>query len=167
MRVEPSQGRRLGLSLEDYFTGRTRGWGVIEDRFGRLRRQFIIEVLGETLPDGLRLDERIRFDNGEESSRTWLMTALGEGRYEARTQDLVGRAFGRLVGSSFHWSYRLRLPFGGRPMVISFDDKLYLQPDGVLINRARLSKLGFGLAHMTVSFRRTDDNEAGFELAAE
>ncbi len=166
MRVEPTAGRRHGLSLEDYFAGRTKGWGLVEDRFGRLRRRFTMEIVGEALPEGLRLDERIQFDDGEDSARTWLLTALGGGRYEGRTHDLVGRALGRVAKDSFQWRYRLRLPIGGRRMVVDFDDRMHVLPDGVMINRAGLSKFGIGLAQVTITFRRVRDQAAGLQAAA-
>jgi hypothetical protein len=43
---------------------------------------------------------------------------------------------------------------GGRTYHVQFDDWMYLQPDGVLLNRARMSKLGVELGQVTLAFRK-------------
>lgn len=154
MRIDEFEGRSPRLVLEDFFEGRTQAWGLIEDRFGRLRGQFKARVEGERSDDGLRLDEHFSYDDGRRDQRTWLLRSLGDGRYEGRTQDLVGTAQGRVVGSAFHWRYRMRLPIGGHRLVASFDDWMFLQEDGVLINRARVAKLGVTLAQVTILFSK-------------
>ena len=32
--------------LEKYFHGKTRAWGLFEDRFGNVRRQFVVDING-------------------------------------------------------------------------------------------------------------------------
>ena len=34
------------LRIEEYFSGYTRAWGIFEDRFGNLRRQFVVDIDG-------------------------------------------------------------------------------------------------------------------------
>jgi hypothetical protein len=38
---------------------------------------------------------------------------------------------------------------------------MFLQPDGVVLNRARVSKWGFALGEATISFRRDEARRAG------
>ena len=34
------------LILEEFFAGKTRGWGIFEDRFGNVKRQFVVDIDG-------------------------------------------------------------------------------------------------------------------------
>ena len=53
------------LVIEDYFAGETRAWGLFEDRFGTLRRQFTVDITGTWDGDQLVLDERFRYSDGD------------------------------------------------------------------------------------------------------
>ena len=43
--------------LEKYFHGKTRAWGLFEDRFGNVRRQFVVDINGNWDGTILTLDE--------------------------------------------------------------------------------------------------------------
>ena len=45
------------LSLFDYFKGKTSAWGIFEDRFGNIRRQFQVDIEGLIDGNVLILDE--------------------------------------------------------------------------------------------------------------
>ena len=45
------------LDLFDYFEGHTLAWGLFEDRFGKLRRQFRVDITGTVDGDTLVLEE--------------------------------------------------------------------------------------------------------------
>ena len=53
------------LNLFDYFNGNTTAWGIFEDRFGNIRRQFQVDIEGRIQGDELILDERFHYDDGE------------------------------------------------------------------------------------------------------
>ena len=42
----------------------------------------------------------------------------------------------------------------GRTLAVHFDDWMYLQPDGVLLNRAYVSKWGIDIGSVTLAFKR-------------
>ena len=46
MKPEDFAGKEPKLVLEDYFLGQTKAWGIFEDRFGRLRRSFVVDITG-------------------------------------------------------------------------------------------------------------------------
>ena len=48
--------------------------------------------------------------------------------------------------------YPLRLPVGGRTWLVDLDDRMYLVDDNVMLNRAVMSKWGFTLGSITLSF---------------
>ncbi|MEO1198773.1 MAG: DUF3833 family protein [Pseudomonadota bacterium] len=152
---QPDWGKTL--RLEDYFAGTTVAWGVFEDRFGKLRRQFRVVMTGVVENNVLTLREDFLYDDGEEETRTWSIRILGDGTYEGTAPGVLGRARGSVVGMAFSWRYGFDLPIGGgKTLRVTFDDRFYLQGDGVMINRARVSKLGLLLGEATIVFSKAD-----------
>lgn len=165
MKPEDFAGSQPLLRLEDYFDGPVEAWGLVQDRFGKVRRQFRVTIVGERTAEGCRLHETFRYVDGAVESRVWSVRNLGDGRYEGTADDVVGKAVGRAAGSALNWRYRLKLTIGGRRLLVAFDDWMLLQDDGVLINRARLSKWGLFLGEVMLFFRKPPA-EAGSRVEA-
>jgi len=155
------------LRVDEFFAGRTRGSGLFTDRFGRLRRQFRIDAEGVADGDGLTLSEHIAYADGPSEERVWRIRPTGPDGYAAETRDLVGLASGVARGCVFNLSYRLNLALGPRRLTVRFDDWMYLQPDGLLINRAAVSKFGLLLGQITCVFWRLPAEPARPQSAAE
>lgn len=141
------------LRLEEFFSGRSRCWGLFEDRFGQLRRQFVIDLEGRWDGDRLSLTEEYRYDDGEAGRRVWSIRPVGPDGYEGTADDVVGVARGRVVGNRFRWCYAMDIKVGQGSWRVRFDDRLILQPDGVLLNRAHMSRWGVRLGSVTAAFR--------------
>ena len=147
--------------LEKYFHGKTRAWGLFEDRFGNVRRQFVVDINGNWDGTILTLDEDFLFDDGEKDFRQWRIRKLKDGTYEGRADDVIGTAKGVASGNSLHWSYVLDLKRdSGSSIKVKLDDWMFLQSGGVLLNRARMSKFGIELGQITISFKRIEDEAA-------
>jgi hypothetical protein len=140
--------------LEEYFLGNTRAWGIFEDRFGDLRRQFVVDITGSWQGSAFILDERFTYADGETDRRVWTIEKIGEDRYLGKAGDVVGVAEGIASGNTLNWRYDFDLKVGTRTWRIHFDDWLFLQPDGILINRARVTKWGFAVGEVTIAFQR-------------
>ena len=67
---------------------------------------------------------------------------------------MVGVAEGQLSGNALHWEYDMMLPIGDSTWQVHFDDWMFLQDGGVLINRATVSKFGFTLGQVTLFFHK-------------
>jgi hypothetical protein len=146
------------LVLEEYFDGRTRGWGLFEDRFGTVRRQFVVDIEGTWDGRELVLDEHFTYSDGETDRRVWRITRTGDHGYEGRATDVVGIAEASAYGNAVHWRYELDLKVENDTWRVHFDDWMFLQPDGVLMNRSRVSKFGLDIGEVTLVFRRLDEN---------
>jgi hypothetical protein len=144
------------LTLERYFLGTTRAWGLFEDRFGTVRRQFTVDITGSRDGDDLVLDERFRYSDGETDRRVWRIRRTGEHGYEGRAADVVGVATGEAYGNALNWRYEMDLKVGDRTLRVHFDDWMFLQPSGVLLNRARVSKFGIDIGEVTLVFMKPD-----------
>ena len=165
MNVSDFENSEPRLLIEEYFDGHTRAWGIFEDRFGTLRRQFVVDIEGSWDGTELVLREDFVFSDGELDQRTWRITKLDEHRYEGRADDVVGMADGESWGNALNWSYKIDLRMGDDTMRVRFDDWMFLQPDGVLMNRARVSKWGFEIGQVTLTFMKTDPQNTGlFDL---
>lgn len=158
MQISDFQGSKPPLRLEQYFEGRTWAWGVFEDRFGKLRRQFTVEIDGQWDGRQLRLDEYFEYRDGETDRRIWLITPDGEDRYIGEADDIIGNAEGRLAGNALQWQYEMLLPVDDSTWKVKFDDRMYLQPGGVLVNRAYVSRWGVEIGTVSIFFSKQDPN---------
>lgn len=143
------------LDLHDYFMGQTKGWGIVQDRKGNVTRQFVVDIVGKTDEAGnLVLEEDFVWSDGEISRRVWTIARSDQHTYMGRAADVVGQAGGMAYGNALNWSYDLQLDIDGSQWVIHFDDWMFLQPDGILLNRAEMSKFGIRVGEVTISFSK-------------
>jgi hypothetical protein len=140
------------LEIEKYFSGKTQAWGIFEDRFGKLRRQFTVDITGTWDGKELTLVEQFQYRDGEQDERIWRITKMGDHAYEGKADDIIGVAKGESYGNSLNWQYDMDLKIGGSTVQVHFNDWMYLQPSGVLLNRARVTKLGIEIGSVTLSF---------------
>lgn len=150
----PAGAATPALRLEEYFLGRTLAWGVFQDRFGKLRRQFEVVIDGAWDGETLTLDEQFHYADGERQQRIWRLRRSGPDRWDGRADDVIGVAHGRIQGNELSWVYQVRLPIGRNGLVTTFDDRMWLQSGGVMINRATVRKLGLRIAEATIVFRK-------------
>ena len=140
--------------LETFFEGETRAWGIFEDRFGNLRRQFTVDITGTWDGKHLQLDERFLYSDGERETRVWEIEKIGEHEYRGRADDVVGWAVGETYGNALNWRYDMDLKVGDGTLRVHFNDWMFLQPSRVLLNRARITKLGIEIGTVTLAFMK-------------
>ena len=151
--------RRPTLALEQFFEGESVAYGIFEDRFGNLRRQFRVNLQGTVTGNRLVLNEQFLYEDGEKAQRVWTIDKLGSDddgtvRYEGQASDVEGRANGRVSGNGLNWRYDVVLKMEGRELEVHFDDWIYRQSDDVAINRAYVSKFGVEIGSVTIVFLR-------------
>jgi len=154
MKAEDYAGTQPTLVLEDYFLGEVRAWGIFQDRSGKLRRQFVVDIDGRMEQGELVLTEDFVYADGERSQRIWRIRRIDEHRYEGRAADVEGVATGLAYGNALNWRYDLNLKVGEDTYRVHFDDWMFLHDDGVLVNRAAMSKFGIHLGDVTLFFQR-------------
>ncbi len=140
------------LDLTQYFAGTLDAYGVFTDRSGTVVKRFTVVMVCTWSGDEGVLDEDFRYSDGSTQKRIWRLRKLGDGRFSGRADDVVGEARGETRGNTFHWTYTLNLPVGGRMFEVQFDDWMYLMTDKVMLNKAAMSKFGVGLGEVTLSF---------------
>ena len=157
MNIEDFAAGKPELVLEDYFAGKTRAWGLFEDRTGKVRREFVVDIDGVWDGETLTLDEDFVYSDGETENRVWTLKKTGEKTYTGTTANAVGEASGELSGNAFNWKYDFNLAVGDSTWKVHFDDWMFLQPNGVLLNKAEVSRWGFKLGTVFLSFQKLDE----------
>jgi Protein of unknown function (DUF3833) len=142
------------LDLKTYFNGELLAHGIFSDRSGKVVRRFVVAMTCTWQGNQGVLDERFTYSDGKTERRVWRLVDQGGGRYVGRADDVVGEAVGVAAGNALNWRYTLRLPVDGSVYEVQFDDWMYLVDDRVLLNKARMSKFGFHLGEVTLSFQR-------------
>lgn len=154
MKVEDFAQGTPPLRLEEYFAGKTRGWGVFQDRFGTTRRQFVVDILGTWDGTTLTLDEDFVYADGEKSKRIWRLTRTAERTWEGRADDVIGVAVGREAGNAFQFGYRINLKVGDATWAVRFDDWMFRIDEEVVLNTAHVYRWGLWIGTVQLAFRR-------------
>ena len=90
MKIEDFKNTTPEFPLEEYFDGNLEAWGIFEDRFGNLRRQFRVEINGYIKDEKLILEEDFYYSDGERDRRVWTIVNKENGVYEGKADDIVG-----------------------------------------------------------------------------
>jgi len=148
---------------EEYFIGHTKAWGFFQDRFGTVRREFVVDIQGYMDGEVLVLDEDFVYADGETDKRVWRIRHLGDGRYEGEADDIIGTAKGERRGKAMRWGYDFDLQVGDSSWRVTFDDWMLRQDEDVMINKTTVSKWGFTLGEVFIFFQKQPDAAADSE----
>ncbi len=152
MKPSDFKNQKPRLIIEDYLTGNVKAWGILQNRFGKVTRQFSADLNGKWDGQQLILDEKFNWNDGEVQNRKWKINKIDDHNYEGTAEDVVGKAKGYSYGPAFKFEYVLVVPVKGREINITFDDWIFKQDDKVAINRAIMTKFGIKVAELTVVF---------------
>ena len=146
------------LDLFEFFAGETIAYGIFEDRFGNLKRQFRVNINGKIDNQILTLDEDFLYDDGEQAKRIWKIEKKIDNNqkiiYEGQADDIEGKASGSISGNALNWSYDIYLNIKGSDIKVHFNDWIYKQSEDLAINRAYVSKFGINIGSVTLVFLR-------------
>ena len=59
------------LIIEDYLSGNVKAWGILQNRSGKVTRQFSADLDGKWDGKQLILDEKFNWSDGEVQTRQW------------------------------------------------------------------------------------------------
>ena len=144
---------RPALDLAEYFNGTVDGWGMFQDRSGKVVRRFTVRIDATWEGNRGTLDERFEFSDGERQTRVWTLVKDGD-RYAGTAGDVVGTGQGVQQGNAFNMRYVLRVPWSGRTIDVDMDDWMWRIDGETVLNRTVMSKFGFRVGEVTLSFRK-------------
>ncbi|NGZ85767.1 DUF3833 domain-containing protein [Duganella aceris] len=144
------------LDIQRYFNGTLDVHGMFQDRSGTVQKRFTVLMRCHWDGDVGTLDEEFSYSDGSKQRRVWTLRKTAPGRYTGTAPDVVGEASVDVAGNAMRLRYVLALPVDDKVYNVDFDDWLYLIDDRVMLNRASMSKFGFGLGSLTVAFNRRE-----------
>jgi len=142
------------LEMQQYFNGTVDAWGMFQNRKGEVVKRFNVVIQCSWQGDVGTLDEDFIYSDGTKQKRVWTLKKQPNGQYIGTADDVVGEAVGIVSGNALNWKYVLALPVDGKVYNVNFDDWMILMDDKVMLNRAVMSKFGFKLGEVTLSFRK-------------
>ncbi len=145
------------FDLYRFFAGPLRAWGIFEDRFGVLRRSFVVDLNGGLKDQQLILNELFLYDDGERDQRVWRISDMGAGVYTGQAEDIPGQARGQVQDRMLRWQYPLRLVTARGALTVRVDDYIYRMPDGTAFSRGYISKFGIRIGSVTLFFQRQEE----------
>ena len=154
MKPQDFKDQKPRLIIEDFLSGEVKAWGILQNRSGKVIRQFSADLNGSWNGKQLILDEKFNWSDGEIQTRQWKINKIDEHNYEGTAGDVVGVAKGYSYGPAFKFEYVLLVPVKGKEIKITFDDWIFKQDNNVAINRATMKKFGFKVAELTVMFKK-------------
>ena len=152
MKPEDFKDKQPRLIIEDFMSGNVKAWGILQNRSGKVTRQFSADLNGKWDGKQLILDEKFNWSDGEVQTRQWKIIKIDNHNYEGTAEDVVGIAKGYSYGPAFKFEYVLLVPVKGKEIKITFDDWIFMQDEKVAINRAKMTKFGIKVAELTVMF---------------
>jgi hypothetical protein len=152
MKPTDFKGQKPRLIIEDFLSGNVKAWGILQNRSGKVTRQFSADLNGKWDGKQLILDEKFNWSDGEVQNRQWTIDKIDEHNYVGTAGDVVGKAKGYSYGPAFKFEYVLLVPIKKKEIKITFDDWIFKQDERVAINRATMTKFGFKVAELTVMF---------------
>jgi hypothetical protein len=154
MNLDEFKLKKPELKLEQYFAGKTTARGVFEDRFGNIKKSFIVHIDGTWDGKQLILKEDFIYDDGSKEFREWKITKEGENYYTGFADGVVGVASGSVSGNAFNWKYKFNLSIGNSKLKVDFDDWMFLQDNNYLMNIAKVKKFGITLGTVILFFNK-------------
>lgn len=151
--IKDYQAEQPKLDLARYFNGTIDGWGMVQDRSGKVTRRFHVVIEAKWTGNTGVLDESFKWSDGKTEKRIWTITKTGD-QYSGTAGDVVGGAVGEARGNALRWNYVLALPVDGKVIHVNMDDWMYLIDDNTLGNKTQMSKFGVHLAEITIFFRK-------------
>ena len=100
MKPEDFKDQKPRLIIEEYLSGNVKAWGILQNRSGKVTRQFSADLDGKWDGKQLILDEKFIWNDGEIQNRQWVIDKIDEHNYEGTAGDVVGKARGVFVWPS-------------------------------------------------------------------
>ena len=144
------------FSLEQFFTGKIKAWGIIQDYSQNITARFEADMVGTWSGNKGVLDEVFTYyDSDRKQVRKWEITKIDDLNYTGTAGDIIGTATGKSFGNAINWTYEMDVPVEDKTYRLKFDDWMWAMDDGnMVINRSYLKKFGITVAEITIFMQK-------------
>lgn len=149
MKVEQYKQETPELKIQEFFQGKLKVYGFLQDFKGKVTRRFTADIQGSWKGNKGLLKEKFVFNDGEISYRNW-QVALNGNDISATAEDVIGTATGAQAGNAINLNYVLRIDTGGKTYDITVDDWMFLVAENRVLNVSTLKKFGITVGRLTI-----------------
>ncbi len=154
--VEHYKGSSPEFNFKQFFNGKLKAYGVVQDFKGELTRKLVVNMDASWEGNVGVIEEDFIYDDGETQRRVWTITLNNDNTLTGTASDVLGIAKGESSGSVFHWTYSLELLVDGSQIEVNFDDWMYQVTDSRLINRTSIDKFGIEVGEVTLVIEKVE-----------
>lgn len=142
------------IDIRKYLNGKLQAQGILQDRSGKVIKSFTVTMQGTWNKNEGKLVEHFVFSDGKTDDRTWNITMIDDNHFTAKAHDTVGVAKGEQFGNAVKMDYVLKVPVDEKTYDLRLVDWIYLLDEKHAINVTKLTKFGFRVASLTISFQK-------------
>ena len=149
MKVDEYKQETPELKIQEFFKGKLKVYGFLQDFRGKVTRRFTADIDGSWEKNSGLLKEKFVFNDGEVSYRNWQVTLNGD-EISATAEDVIGNAIGAQAGNAINLNYVLRIKTGNSTYDITVDDWMFLVSEKRVLNISKLKKFGITVGRLTI-----------------
>jgi Protein of unknown function (DUF3833) len=122
-KIEDFSSHKPNFELFEFFEGKTKAWGMVQDYKGKQIRRFEVDIVGTLLEQNtLKLEEDFVYHDGKIEKRIWIITKTAHDTYLGKADDVIGEAVGKVAGNALNWTYTLKVQTENGVINLSLDD---------------------------------------------
>jgi hypothetical protein len=142
------------LDIRKYLNGKLEAQGILQDRSGKVIKSFTVKMIGSWNGQEGKLEEDFIFSDGKTDRRVWAIKMSDDNNFTAKAHDTVGIAKGEQYGNAMKMDYILSVDVDGKKWDIRLIDWIYLVDEKTAINVSKMTKFGFRVGTLTISFKK-------------
>lgn len=142
------------MDIRQYLKGKLEAHGILQDRSGKMIKSFYVTMNGTWKGNNGKLEEHFTFSDGKTDQRTWEINFSDDNNFTAKAHDTVGIAKGQQYGNAFKMDYVLKIDVDGKKYDVKLVDWIYLVDEKTAINVSKMTKFGFNVGTLTISFKK-------------
>ncbi len=142
------------LDIRNYLSGPLEAQGVLQNRSGEVIKTFSVKMIGTWKGNEGKLEEDFIFSDGKKDRRVWEIKFSDDNNFIAKAHDTVGIAKGEQYGNAMKMDYVLKIDVDGKKYDIRLIDWIYLVDEKTAINVSKMTKFGFRVGSLTISFKK-------------
>lgn len=140
---------------QKHLVGKFKGYGIFFDRQGNRATSFEIDLNGKLQDDKIILNELLKYQDGETLTRVYTISKTGNDEYQATASNgLKEPAKITAKGDTLKWEYDLEIKNKDSSFILHFDDYMFLQKDGSILNRSIATKFGIHVGDLFMNIKR-------------